>query len=412
MKRRLTPAVVTKATVEDGRERTLIWDTSLIGFGLMVTRSGHKSFVYQYRRGGKSRRMKLNGEFLALELMRDKKNGDEVEAPRTGRFTLADARNEAAVAQGAVARGRDPLAELRRGAKDSFQLVAEAYLAAEGGKLRSLAPRRRMLERLVFKTLGKKPIDEIRRSDISHLLDRIAKNNGPVMADRTLAVISKILNWHAARVDDFVSPIVRGMAKTSAKDRARDRVLEDDEIRAVWRAAEACTEPFGALVQFLLLTGARRSEASGMTWDELSGADWTLPATRNKVKVDLVRPLSPMALAVIEELPRLGKRGWIFTTDGRRPLASVAKAKARLDEASGVTGWTVHDLRRTARSLLSRGGVNWDIAERCLGHVIGGVRGVYDRHEYLDEKRDAYAKLAGLIERIVHPVDNVVPLRG
>ena len=114
------------------------------------------------------------------------------------------------------------------------------------------------------------------------------------MADRTLAYIRKVINWHAGRSDDFRSPIVRGMARTSGKERARARILTDDEIRAVWKAAEAMPGPFGALVKFLLLTGPRRSEA-GLTWDEIKDGVWLLPAARNKVKQDLARPLSAAA---------------------------------------------------------------------------------------------------------------------
>src|SRR5215218_10176104 len=198
------------------------------------------------------------------------------------------------------------------------------------------------------------------------------------------------MNWHASRSDEFRSPIVRGMARTSGKDRARDRILTDDELRVIWRSAEAATGPFPALVQFLLLTGARRSEAAATARSELANADWTLPAARNKVKVDLIRPLSPAAIAVIDRLPKIGEGGFIFTSDGKRPIGGFSNGKRAFDKACGVTGWTLHDLRRTARSLMSRAGVPSDHAERCLGHVIPGVRGVYDRHEFYEEKKRAY----------------------
>jgi integrase len=155
------------------------------------------------------------------------------------------------------------------------------------------------------------------------------------------------------------------------------------------------------------LTTARRSEAARMEWSEIVSGDWTLPAARNKTAQDLVRPLSKTALATVP--PRNGR--WVFG-NGARPLTVFVGPKARLDEASGVTDWTLHDLRRTARSLMSRAGVPSDHAERCLGHVIGGVRGTYDRHEYYDEKRKAFEALAGLVARIVDPKANVVPLRG
>jgi integrase len=389
---KLTPAFVQKARAEDGVERALFWDEDMPGFGLVVTSSGHRSFVVQYRAGGRSRRMTIDGV-----------------------LGLAAARKRARALLGEVAKDRDPLQERRNAislAEDTFQSIAEAYFAREGKRLRTVTERRVTLGRLVYPRIGSQAISTIRRSDIVRLLDRIEDENGPVMADRTLAYIRKVMNWHASRSDEFRSPIVRGMARTSGKERARARILTDAELQAIWRAAGGFPGPFGAFLKFLLLTGARRTEASEMTWSEISGADWTLPAARNKVKVVLVRPLSVAAQTTIAELPRVGRRGFVFTTGGDTPVGGFSKFKRRFDRASGVAAWTLHDLRRTARSLMSRAGVPSDHAERCLGHVMPGVRGTYDRHEYLEEKRHAFEALAAQIERIVNPVENVVPLRG
>jgi integrase len=186
------------------------------------------------------------------------------------------------------------------------------------------------------------------------------------------------------------------MARTKPSELARERVLTDDELRRIWATGNGV---FGSFIRFLLLTGARRNEASEMTWAEIDGGDWTLPAARNKTKVDLVRPLSKAAQAIIED--GKSKTEWVFTTDGVTPISGFSKFKAAFDKASGTQGWTLHDLRRTARSLMSRAGVPTDHAERCLGHVIGGVRGVYDRHEYHREKAQAFEALASLVERIV-----------
>ena len=172
------------------------------------------------------------------------------------------------------------------------------------------------------------------------------------MADRTLAIVRKIINWHAARSDEFRSPIVRGMARSTGV--SRDRVLNDDELRSIWRAAEGSL--FGSYVRFLLLTAARRNEAAKMEWAELSGADWTLPAVRNKTKVDLVRPLSKAAQADPRRIAA-GRQVCIHSSNGRASLGSFGRLKQEIDNASGVTGWTLHDLRRTARSLMSRAGV-------------------------------------------------------
>jgi integrase len=389
MRTRLTPASVRKGRADSDADRTIFWDTKTPGFGLQVTAAGHKSFVIQYRAKGRSRRMAIDG-VLSLEA----------------------ARKRAKALLGEVAHDRDPLAERRANVareQDTFQAVSESYFAREGKKLRTGKDRRQTLARLVYPVIGPRPIADIHRSDIVRLLDDIEDENGPVQADRVLAYIGKVMNWHASRSDEFRSPIVRGMARTSSKERARARVLTDDELRAVWKTAEAISGPFGVFIRFLLLTGSRRSEAADLTWDEIADGVWLLPAARNKVKQDLARPLSGAAQNVVASVPRLGH--YVFTSSGAKPLRGFAKAKARLDSTCGVTDWTLHDLRRTARSLLSRAGIASDVAEMCLGHVLRGVRGTYDRHDYHVEKKQAFEALAAQIARIVDPQDNVVSMR-
>jgi integrase len=414
------------------------------GLYVIVQPSGAKSYALRYRLAGKPQKLTL-GRVLMPESKEEKgtenRSPKKIDEPQIGDvLSLAGARKLANDVHLQINRGRDPRIgqrqakqEQRLEAENTFRAVAEEYLKREGSRLRSADWRRKVLERLVYRTLGDRPIVDIRRSEIIRLLDKIEEGQlldrdgdpiegGPVMADRTLALIRKIMNWHATRSDDFRSPIVRGMARVKAKDNARERTLTDDELRAVWKAADAAVaapdkggavyqRPFEALVQFLLLTAARRSEGAQMRRAELTGADWTLPASRNKTKVDLIRPLSVMARGVLSKVVPIMDCEFVFSTDGEHPISGFSRFKSDFDEACGVTGWTLHDLRRTARSLMSRGGVNSDHAERCLGHVIAGVRGTYDRHEYHAEKKAAYEALAVQIDQIVNPKPNVVPMR-
>jgi len=393
MRKKLTPAFVARVTPADNNQ--VYWDTEQRGFGLLVLPSGQKRYVIQYRAFGRSRRMTF-------------KPG----------LTLTDARKEAKAKLGDVAKGVDPLAEKRRqegAATNTLRAVTEEYMKREGAKLRSVDSRKATFERLIFPVLGARQIDDIRRSDIVRLLDKVEDERGSCMAHLVLAYISKVMNWHASRDDEFRSPIVRGMGRIKPADHARERVLTDEELRAIWQAAESATGPFGSFVRFALLTATRRNEAAHMRRDELSNGDWIIPAERMKGKKghkrDHLVPLSAAAKAIIDDLPVLGP--FVFTANGRRPIRGFATFKADFDRRCGVTGWRIHDLRRTARSLMSRAGVGADIAERCLAHVIGGVRGVYDRHAYRDEKAHAFAVLAALVERIVKPpADNVVLLRS
>jgi len=378
----LTANFIKTATAEPGKERSVYWDMTLPGFGLVVTSSGARSFVYQYRANGRSRRLTINST-----------------------LALADARKEAIKRKGEVAKGSDPVLERRIKAaaqktatSGTLEFVAREYFKREARRLRTMPERQATFERLVFPTLGALQIGDIRRVDINRLLDQIEDKRGSGMADMTLLYLSRLFNWHAVRSDDFRTPIVRGMRRLKAADRMRTRVLSDDELRAIWSGASARPAPFHSAIKLILLTATRRNEAIRMSWDEIDKHDWTIPAARYKTNTDTLIPLSRAAQAVLAEVPRIGR--FIFSHDGKRPITGFSRPKRRLDRESGVTGWTIHDLRRTARSLMSRAGVPADHAERCLGHVIGGVRGIYDRHEYRSERAAAFEALAKLIATI------------
>jgi integrase len=387
--------------------QTEYFDETTKGLALRVTPKG-KAWTFHYTRNDKRARMPL-GTYPAT--------------------SLAAARTRAIEARTALEAGSD----LAGAAQTSFQAIAKDYLARDGSKLRSHAARVSALQRLVYPAIGSMAIAEVRRTDIIRMLDGIEDTAGPVMADRVLAFIRRIMNWHATRSDDFRSPIVAGMARTIPTERARERTLTDEELRAIWSATGGAGslryagslrtgvalhehlfqalhehlprgDPFHRYLRFLLLTATRRNEAADARTDEVVGSVWTIPAERYKTGAEHVVPLSKAAMVLIHRDPHTDN-AYVGVSHlfGPQPIRSFARHKAALDAASGTSGWTLHDLRRTARSLMSRAGVSADIAERCLGHVIPGVRGVYDRHEYLEEKRAAFEALATLVEGITRP---------
>ena len=293
---------------------------------------------------------------------------------------------------------------------DAFKAVADNWLKRHvaAKKLRSQDEIRRVLEKYVYPQWADRDFISIKRSDISALLDQIEDTNGSRQADLALAHLRSIANWFASRDDDYVSPFVRGMRRH--QNGARERILSDDELRAIWKQAEASGQ-FGALVRLLLLTAQRREKVATLKWADVENGVWNIStAEREKNNAGSLK-LPPQALSIITAQTRLGENPYVFAGRGlgRR---NISQSKGRFDaKLPNMPHWTLHDLRRTARSLISRAGVRPDIAERVLGHAIGGVEGIYDRHRYDTEKAAALRKLAALVEGIVNPrEDNVVPM--
>lgn len=388
------------------------------GLYLVIQPSGAKSWAYRYRVDGKSRKLTL-GTLLDPDAKPDADAAGELPA-----LSVTEARQRASAAAVKVQRGTDPIEERKRKesrAKNSVNAVLDTFVARHVKNLRSGDQVERGFDVYVRPKIGSKSIYDLKRRDIVEMLDEIEDENGPVMADRVLAYVRKAFNWQATRDDQFSPPIVKGMARTKPKERSGKRVLDDEEIRDVWAALAKFEGPacYPAYVKSLLLTATRRNESSDMHRDEIVGDLWTIPGSRYKTKLDHVIPLTDMARECIGD-----RKGFIFsTTDGEVAFSGFSKAKAELDrlvaearkEAGrpAMPGWTLHDLRRTARSLMSRAKVPTDHAERALGHVMNGVRETYDRHEYLDEKRTAFEALAGLVALILNPpAANVVALRG
>jgi integrase len=395
------------------------------GFAVRVTAAGTKSFVWFHRVEGRPYLETIGrwddngkgGSFTVLQAISAvRARAHDISKPGS----IADVRP---ARTRTIDNAKKPAGETVAGMLDDF---VKRYVEKQ---LRGADMIRRTFERLVKPTIGNIGIYDLRRSHVVAMLDGIDDGTlvdpekkkpirgGPVMADRTLAYLRKAFNWRASRDDDFQPPIVKGMARTKPKERARDRVLTDEEIRDLWKALDKITEPscYARYVRFLLRTASRREEASAMRWDEIADDIWTIPGARYKNKRDHSVPLTDAARELIGHAPKnADKNPFIFsTTGGELPFSGYSKAKRLLDkklaelrevdDRKPMPHWTLHDLRRTARSLMSRAGVTADHAERAVGHTIAGVRGVYDRHEYLDEKKKAFDALDTLLDRILKP---------
>jgi integrase len=302
---------------------------------------------------------------------------------------------------------------------ETFGDVAANWLKrhVEANGLRSRNEITRLLDVHVLPLWRDREFTTIRRSDVARLLDDVEDGHSARQADAVLTAVRSMMGWFASRHDDYSVPIIRGMRRQNPKAQARARILDDGEIRAIWKQAEA-NGTFGAIVRMCLLTAQRSRKVSTMKWADVSvDGEWTIPQEPREKDSAGSLVLPEAALKVIRGQPRIGDNPYVFASlrgDGR-PFVSFSAAKAAFDSKlpADMPAWVIHDLRRTARSLLSRAGVPSEHAERVMGHSVGSaVMQTYDRFEYRHEKAAALAKLAALIDAIVHGrTADVLPMK-
>jgi integrase len=359
------------------------FDAGYPGLALRVSYGGSRTWVYFYRWHGKQRRLTL-GPWPALELA-------------AARDAWREARQKLAV-------GQEPT-PVQASAPDSFADVVADWLKRDQADNRSYAEVKRLLEREAVPVWGQRRIAEIGRRQILDLTDAIADRGAVTLARRCHAHLHRLFRWSVGRGLIASNPMV-DLPKPGAEVR-RDRVLRDDELVLAWGAAVDLDWPMGSAVQLLILTAARRDEIGSLRWSELNQAatEIRLKGERTKNGEPRTIPLSTAAQEVIKALPRIAGSDFVFTTTGTTAVSGWSRAKRNIDKhvlaRAGalriVSPWRIHDLRRTVATGMERLGIRLQVVEALLGHTAGsraGVVGIYQRHTYEQEKREALEKWA------------------
>lgn len=416
--------------LQPGSARREIPDGKIGGLYYVLQPSGAASWALRYRHLGKPCKLTIG----------------------SGAIPLKDARDLARVALVKIAKGESPGAEkiaARRAARvaegrvsDIIEKIVPSFIdkyAKRSCRETTWKEYERILNSNVLKAWRGRRLGEITRGDIHDLLDGMIARGAEVQANRTFAAFRKLCNWALERgVTDF-NPC-NGL-KAPTQEKSRERVLSDDEIRLAWLAFEKVGWPFGKLGQLLLLTGARRDEIGEARWEEYDPARkmLVLPPPRMKAGAAHEIPLTDTAVKLIESLPKIAAKPkeqgqkeqepvYLFTTSGERPISGYSKSRKILDRVieemvKGERGadaplpphWVLHDLRRTVATNLQRLGTRLEVTEAVLGHVSGsraGIVGIYQRHNFADEKKAALEAWARKLDAIVSgkPAGNVVEL--
>jgi integrase len=401
-------------SLKPGEIRREVPDGHTRGLFFVLQPSGAASWALRYRFAGKSKKLTL-GPYPAID--------------------LPAARRLASEAIQAIARGEDP-SLAKQAAKQSARVAAEPVrdlvehvvetfierYSAKNSKPLYLAETRRLLRKEISTPWKGRRLSSITRADVHALLDAVCDRGSPITANRTLAGFRKLCNWSIDRGLIETSPCDKVRAPTA--ERARDRVLSDDEIKVIWTALDSVGWPFGPFGKLLMLTGQRRDEVASMSWCEVDfeARTWTIPKERAKNKQAHVVPLSETALQILAGLPRIGDgNGLILTTNGKTRISGFSRAKTNIDagiaeilgDAPPLDRWTYHDLRRTAASGMAGLGIAPHVVEAVLNHKSGTIKGVaavYNRYSYSTEKRAALEAWAGYLDALLSgkPAGNVV----
>jgi integrase len=364
------------------------WDVGCPGFGVKVTPKGRKVFIVLYRTGGAGSRLR------------------KYTIGPYGRVTLHQARVTGQKVFAAKLEGRDPAAEKRAARRrivaDRVEDLLETFIAQRLSQNRSGGEIARLLRREIGNSWAGRSIHEISKRDVVEVVTAIEQRGTPIAANKALKATKTFLRWCVGRAVLDQSP-AEGVPLPS-KEVARDRVLDDNELAQVILAARKIVGPYGGIVELLALTGQRREEVARLQWEELDLARrlWTLPKSRTKnAKAHLVH-LSEQSMAVLTHADHRGP--YVFSLLGTKPFPGFSRAKRQLDQLSGVTGWRLHDLRRTCVSGMARLGIAPHVADKILNHqsgTISGVAAVYQRHEFLAERQQALERWGIHISQIL-----------
>ncbi|GBF27482.1 tyrosine recombinase XerC [bacterium MnTg02] len=361
---------ITKTTVDKVRDlairtgkRQYVFDVELSGFGLAAQPSGKASYFIEYRKAGK-RRLTIG---------------------RHGPFTPFEARNQAKVLLGEVAKGNDIARELLT--SQTVQQVFDSYLRHNAKNNRYWRELEQCVRHYAEPILDRN-ITSITRADIAALIDK-ATLRAPSAGRHLFSAMRPCFRWAVERGHIELSPCSELRAPPPPK--ARQRVLTDKQIAKVWHGSEDLGFPFSPLLKLLILTGQRRNEVAAIEWDEIDDDVWTIPGQRTKNGKLHEVDLHPLAMKVIETVPH--QERLLFTTTGRTPASGFSKAKRNLDaRLTDLPHWRFHDLRRTAASGMAALGILPNVIERILNHQSGvnsGLVGIYQRHEYRAERRES-----------------------
>jgi integrase len=400
----LTAKTVAALALPVGKTDHIEWDDKLPGFGLRLRAgAGGKtltSFIAQYRLAGRTRRLLLGNAAV---------------------MTVADAREAARKALGKVANGEDPQAvKAERRAKDAvgFAATVKEYLASKQREVRPKTFRdvaRYLTDRRYFGPLHTMALDAVTKKDVAARLVTITRECGATTAARAKTTISAFYTWAMQSGLADANPVVG--VRPVKEPPSRDRVLSDAELAAIWRACGS--EDFGKIVKLLILTGARRTEISGLRWSELekTAGTWTLPKERSKNKRAHTLPLPAAASRILDSIPHMAGRDLLFGAWSTNGFGDW-RAKERLDKKLGdaVKPWVVHDLRRSVATGMANLGVQPHVIEAVLNHVSGsksGVAGIYNRASYAKETKTALGLWADHVLALAEGrARKVVPLRA
>lgn len=391
MAEKLTEARITKLRCEPGQKDAMTFDTEQRGLAVRVVAAGSKTYLVQYSQGGRKHRVPLGS---------------------TDAISLAAARSAAAGIMGQVAHGANPaIARKAAAEKAKVEALREQMtlsklvgdwerLHLSGKRPRYQAEAVKALKR-AFADWWAKPADKLLRKDVIKVIDGLPASMARATAAYGRACFSWGIKREAVEANPFEALAVKAVTK-------RERVLTDQELAEVWRAASQTVAPFGPIVCLLLLTGQRRDEVGGMAWSEISDdlKTWTIPPERTKNGKASIVPLAPAATELLHArmtAVRQNRQGLVYPGEGGKPFGNWSKSKAALDKAAGVAEWRLHDLRRTVATGFQKLGVRLEVTEAVLNHVSGsraGIVGVYQRHDWAEEKVKALAEWAAHVVKL------------